>query len=147
MPCSSCRTKPPRAVHRLYLSLGSNLGDRHALLRQALRLLEERVGPVERVSSFIETEPWGFQSEHRFLNACCLVQTTLTPHQCLAATQAIERQMGRTRKSHNGAYHDRPIDIDLLYYDDLTLRTPTLTLPHPHIHERDFVLRPLKEIR
>lgn len=134
-------------MHRLYLSLGSNLGDRHALLHQALRLLEERVGHVERVSSFIETEPWGFQSPHRFLNACCLVHTALTPHQCLAATQDIERSMGRQQKSDHGNYHDRIIDIDLLYYDDLILHTPTLTLPHPHIQERDFVLRPLKEIR
>ena len=130
----------------LYLSLGSNLGDREDMLRRAITLIEERVGKVQRVSSFIETEPWGFESEHPFLNAACLVLTTLSPMQCLDATQQIERELGRKRKSQNGIYHDRPIDIDLLMYDGLTLSTPRLTLPHPRMQERDFVMIPLREI-
>ena len=130
----------------LYLSLGSNLGDREQLLRRAIALIDERVGTVQRVSSFIETEPWGFKSEHPFLNAACLVLTTLSPEECLEATQQIERELGRKRKSRNGIYHDRPIDIDLLMYDDVKLSTPTLTLPHPHMQERDFVMIPLREI-
>ena len=130
----------------LYLSLGSNLGDRAENLRRAIALIGERVGKVQRISSFIETEPWGFESEHPFLNAACLVLTTLSPLECLDATQQIERELGRRTKSSGGIYHDRPIDIDLLMYDDLQLSTPRLTLPHPHMHERDFVMIPLREI-
>lgn len=130
----------------LYLSLGSNLGDREQMLHRAIELIGERIGTVQRVSSFIETEPWGFQSEHPFLNAACMVLTTLSPEQCLKETQKIERELGRTKKSKNGIYHDRPIDIDLLLYDDLKLSTPKLTLPHPHMYERDFVMIPLREI-
>ena len=130
----------------LYLSLGSNLGDRELMLNRAIALIGERVGEVQRVSSFIETEPWGFKSKHPFLNAACLVFTTLSPEQCLEATQQIERELGRKRKSRNGVYHDRPIDIDLLMYDDLELSTPRLTLPHPRMKEREFVMIPLREI-
>ena len=116
------------------------------MLHRAIALIDERIGTVQRVSSFIETEPWGFQSEHPFLNAACMVLTTLSPEQCLKETQKIERELGRTKKSKNGIYHDRPIDIDLLLYDDLKLSTPKLTLPHPHMYERDFVMIPLREI-
>ena len=130
----------------LYLSLGSNLGDREQMLNRAIALIGERVGEVQRVSSFIETEPWGFKSKHPFLNAACLVLTTLSPEQCLETTQQIERELGRKRKSRNGVYHDRPIDIDLLMYDDLELSTPRLTLPHPRMKEREFVMIPLREI-
>ena len=130
----------------LYLSLGSNMGDREQMLHRAIALIGERIGTVQRVSSFIETEPWGFQSEHPFLNATCMVQTTLSPKQCLEATQQIERELGRTVKSKDGIYHDRTIDIDLLLYGDVKLSTPTLTLPHPHMYERDFVMIPLREI-
>lgn len=130
----------------LYLSLGSNLGDREEMLNRAIALIGERIGAVQRVSSFIETEPWGFESKHPFLNAACLVQTELSPMECLEVTQQIERELGRKRKSKNGKYHDRPIDIDLLMYDDLTLSTPRLTLPHPRMKERDFVMIPLREI-
>ena len=116
------------------------------MLHRAIVLIGERIGTIQRVSSFIETEPWGFQSEHPFLNAACMVQTTLSPEQCLEATQQIERELGRTVKSKDGIYHDRTIDIDLLLYGDLKLSTPTLTLPHPHMYERDFVMIPLREI-
>ena len=141
--------------HSLYLSLGSNLGDRHTLLQQAIRLLGQRVGVVRRCSSFIETAPWGFASDHPFLNAAILLETDLTPARCLRETQAIEREMGRTQKSTDGHYHDRPIDIDLLIYDDLHFDTfvytpwgqQRLTLPHPLMEERDFVMRPLSEIK
>ncbi len=131
---------------KLFLSLGSNIGNREETLRLAVRLIDERIGAVQRVSSFIETEPWGFQSEHPFLNAACMVLTTLSPEECLERTQQIERELGRREKSTNGIYHDRPIDIDLLMYGDLKLSTPTLTLPHPRMQERDFVMIPLREI-
>ena len=130
----------------LYLSLGSNLGDREDMLRRAITLIEERVGAVQRVSSFIETEPWGFESEHPFLNAAVMVQTTLSPIECLDRTQQIERELGRKSKSRDGKYHDRPIDIDLLLYGDQTVSTPRLTIPHPLMQERDFVMIPLREI-
>ena len=98
-------------MHQLYLSLGSNLGDREHMLQEALRLIGEDIGNVIRVSSFVETRPWGYESEHLFLNAACKVETTLSPMECLHVTQEIERRLGRTVKSHNG-YCDRPIDID-----------------------------------
>ncbi|WP_302423177.1 2-amino-4-hydroxy-6-hydroxymethyldihydropteridine diphosphokinase [uncultured Prevotella sp.] len=132
--------------HIVYLSLGSNLGDRHATMQSAILLLGKQAGSVDRVSSAIETEPWGFKSANKFLNMCVRITTTLSPEQLLATTKDIELQLGRTTKSVNGQYHDRPIDIDILTYDDLHINTPSLTLPHPHMHERDFVMIPLREI-
>lgn len=132
--------------HIAYLSLGSNLGDRHATMQSAILLLDSQAGTVDRVSSAIETEPWGFESANKFLNMCVRITTTLSPEQLLATTKDIELQLGRTTKSVNGQYHDRPIDIDILTYDDLHINTPSLTLPHPHMHERDFVMIPLREI-
>ena len=133
-------------MHKLYISLGSNLGNKEEKLRRAIELINERIGSVLRTSSFIETEPWGFQSENTFLNAACLVETNLTPRQCLRETQKIERLLGRTLKSRDGVYHDRPIDLDLLLYDDLQINEDDLILPHPHMKERDFVMIPLREI-
>ncbi|MGN0233747.1 MAG: 2-amino-4-hydroxy-6-hydroxymethyldihydropteridine diphosphokinase [Bacteroidaceae bacterium] len=133
-------------VHVLYLALGTNLGDRRANLLRALDMIGQRIGQVCRRSSFLQTEPWGFSSPNIFLNAACMVHTTLGPMQCLECTQQIEREMGRTRKSAEGVYADRVIDIDLLVYDDLHIVTPQLTLPHPLMMEREFVLRPLSEI-
>ena len=132
--------------HIAYLSLGSNLGDRHATMQSAILLLDSQAGTVDRVSSAIETEPWGFESANKFLNMCVRITTTLSPEQLLATTKDIELQLGRTTKSVNGQYHDRPIDIDILTYDDLHINTPSLTRPHPHMHERDFVMIPLREI-
>lgn len=132
--------------HIAYLSLGSNLGDRHATMQSAILLLGKQAGTVDRVSSAIETEPWGFESANKFLNMCVRITTTLSPEQLLTTTKNIELQLGRTTKSVNGQYHDRPIDIDILTYDDLHINTPSLTLPHPHMHERDFVMIPLREI-
>lgn len=132
--------------HNLYIGLGSNLGDRKALIDEALQLIDERVGQVVRVSSYYETEPWGFDSDNTFLNAAALVATTLSPQRCLKETQRIERQLGRTDKTVDGVFQDRTIDIDLLMYDDLEVNEPDLTLPHPHIEERSFVQMPLQEI-
>ena len=131
----------------IYLSLGSNLGDRHTLLLSAIEALIGRVGRLVASSSFIETEPWGFQSPHRFMNAVVLMQTELSPRQLLAVTQDIEKQLGRTAKSDGGVYHDRPIDIDILLYGDLHINQPDLIIPHPRMYQRDFVMRPLNEIR
>lgn len=95
----------------------------------------------------IETEPWGFKSKHKFLNGVILCETDKSPREVLALTQQIERDLGRTRKSRSSRYHDRPIDIDILLYDDLTIDEPDLRIPHPLMHERDFVMIPLNEIR
>ena len=133
--------------HKVYLGLGSNLGDCRENLERAIRLIDDRVGEVIRQSSFIETEPWGFESEHRFVNAVVLCETTKTPREVLLLTQQIERDMGRRKKSVSGGYADRPIDIDILLYDDLTIDEPDLKIPHPLMHQRDFVMIPLNEIK
>ena len=142
-------------MHRVYLGLGSNLGEREEHIRKAVALIGEKVGLVIRQSSLIETEPWGFESENRFLNGVILVETSLTPRQLLRATQKIERSLGRKRKSTDSSlqspdfskYSDRPIDIDILLYDDLTIDEPDLKIPHPLMEQRDFVMIPLNEIK
>lgn len=131
---------------QVYLALGSNQGDRKALLYQAIDAIDHSLGRVDSISSFIETEPWGFTSPHPFLNTTLLLNTELTPLELLDATQAIERELGRRQKSDQAGYTDRPIDIDLLFYEDLILESPRLTLPHPLLHRRAFVLDPLLEI-
>jgi 2-amino-4-hydroxy-6-hydroxymethyldihydropteridine diphosphokinase len=133
-------------MHTVYLSLGTNLGDKEQNLLSAITEIGRRIGSIRAQSAFHSTEPWGFESENTFLNAAVRVETELAPLALLKETQQIERDMGRTQKSVNGKYHDRIIDIDILLYDDLHLNTPKLTIPHPHMYERDFVLIPLKEI-
>lgn len=135
----------------VYFSLGTNLGHKEENLRMAVSKIEERVGRVISLSAFYTTEPWGFSSEHSFLNAALGVETELIPDEVLKLTQEIEQEMGRTLKSVNGVYHDRVIDIDLLlgFSDDGTpirIDTPDLKLPHPLMLERDFVMKPLREI-
>lgn len=139
-----------------YLSLGANLGERERTIDQALAMIAQQTGTLLRCSSFYYSEPWGFESEHPFCNNCCLVESALSPMDFLAATQAIERALGRTHKSQisnlqSPIYTDRVIDIDIIrVLDDegheLTLSTPTLTLPHPLWTQRDFVRIPLAEI-
>lgn len=128
-----------------YLALGTNIGNKRRNMITAAALLAERVGDVLALSGFYETEPWRFQSENTFLNAALQLETSLSPLELLKATQQIEVEMGRTQKS-NGTYHDRIIDIDILLYDDLILQTPELTLPHPLMQDRRFVMEPLLEI-
>lgn len=137
-------------IHNLYLSLGSNLGDRRATIQRALALIDDRIGSVYKVSSFLETEPVGFCSPNPFLNIACLVHTMMSPIDCLHETIRIEQELGRTAKSilpdGTPQYKDRTIDIDMLMYDELTMNTPELTLPHPRMQERDFVMIPLRQI-
>ena len=115
-------------------------------MHEAITLIEKKIGPVLRQSSFHETEPWGFDSPNLFLNACVCVSTSLAPRQLLETTQAIEIEMGRVKKSINAQYTDRIIDIDILLYDQLNINEPDLIVPHPLMKERDFVMLPLKEI-
>ncbi|WP_300729728.1 2-amino-4-hydroxy-6-hydroxymethyldihydropteridine diphosphokinase [uncultured Bacteroides sp.] len=131
---------------KVYLGLGTNLGDKEANLHTAVRLIKEKIGEVTSLSSFYATEPWGFTSENAFLNAAACVETQLGPQEVLQLTQEIEKELGRTKKSSGGVYSDRLIDIDLLLWDDLILETPELTLPHPLMTERSFVMDPLVEI-
>lgn len=130
----------------LYLSLGTNLGDRHENLSRALDLIGREVGTVVLASDIIETQPWGFDSSNRFLNMVVKVDTDLKPIEALHVTQDIEHCLGRTAKTVDGVYHDRLIDIDLLMYDDVVMNTPELTLPHPRMHQRQFVMEPLAQI-
>ena len=128
-----------------YLGLGTNVGNKRRNMITAAALLAERVGDILALSGFYETEPWGFESENFFLNAAVKLKTSFSPLEVLQITQQIEKELGRTEKS-NGVYHDRIIDIDILLYDDEVLQIPGLTLPHPLMHERKFVMDPLAEI-
>lgn len=133
-------------MHTVYLSLGTNLGEKEQNLLRAIEEIGKRIGPVRAQSAFLHTEPWGFESENSFLNAAVKVDTELSPLVIMYVAQAIERKLGRTHKSKNRIYHDRIIDIDILLYNNLSISTPTLTIPHPLMNERDFVLIPLKQI-
>ena len=146
------------------MGLGSNLGDKEANIRKAIQMINERVGKVLRQSPLIETEPWGFESENKFLNGAILCETELSPRELLKTTQQIERDLGRKKKYNclylclskclnvfsskcRKTYSDRPIDIDILLYDDLTVDEPDLKIPHPLMYERDFVMIPLNTIK
>ncbi len=133
-------------MYSVYLSLGTNLGNRKRNIREAIEKIGEQIGVVERQSALFETKPWGFSSPNDFINACVMVKTLLAPRQLLIATQRIEQEMGRTMKSVDGAYHDRIIDIDILLIDNLKIDEPDLKVPHPLMEERDFVMVPLREI-
>ena len=122
-----------------YLGLGTNIGNKRRNMITAAALLAERVGDILALSGFYETEPWGFESENFKL------KTSFSPLELLRITQRIEKELGRAEKS-SGVYHDRIIDIDILLYEDEVLQIPELTLPHPLMHERKFVMEPLAEI-
>lgn len=129
-------------MHTIYLSLGSNLGDRAAHLAAAIAALAPAV-KVTRESAIYETEPWGYTAQPAFLNQAVAGQTTLRPRELLAHLKAIETTVGRTPTFR---YGPRQIDLDILFYDDLELDEPGLTIPHPQLFQRPFVLLPLAEI-
>ena len=136
----------------LYLLIGSNQGDREALLQQATDLIQLRIGSVVACSHFYETAPWGKfangEEPQNFLNQALKVETFLSPHDALKEALSIEKQLGRLRidKTADRAYSSRPIDIDLIFYDSIVINTPDLTLPHPRMHLRRFVLEPLCDV-
>ena len=136
----------PANTHMVYLGLGTNLGDKQKNLNDAIRMLGNQVGEVEKVSSVIETEPEGFKSDNMFLNAVVKVRTALSPFEILDITQDVEKSLGRKEKSSNGIYHDRVIDIDILLYHDINISTPRLVIQHPRLTQREFVMTPLAEI-
>jgi 2-amino-4-hydroxy-6-hydroxymethyldihydropteridine diphosphokinase len=134
----------------IYLGIGTNLGKREENIREALRLLDAKVGDQMACSSIYRSKPQGFVSDNEFANIVVAYQTEYTPEEILHITQQIEQELGRTHKTVNGIYHDRIIDIDLLLAKIGTLsldcNTPTLTIPHPRMKSRDFVLIPLQEV-
>lgn len=123
--------------------LGGNVGDKSKIFQQTKKLISERIGVITKESSVYATEPWGFESE-LFWNQAIATVTELDPYEILVQTQSIEKELGRISKST--IYEARIIDIDLLFYDDLVLEMPDLTIPHPKMGERKFVLIPLAEI-
>lgn len=130
---------------KVYLGLGTNLGNKEQNLELAINLLRLEVGFISCISKFYESKPWGFKSENDFLNAVIEIETTLTPIDLLAKTQNLEEKIGRTSKTSN-VYTDRLIDIDILLYDNIIVDNPELKIPHQLLHLRDFVLIPLSEI-
>jgi len=136
-------------TEEIYLSLGSNLGDRVNHLEEALGHIADQVGKPGSISGIYESEPWGFSSEHSFLNCCASVLTDLEPLQVLDSILKIEKGMGRERNFSRGTsdgYVDRVVDIDLLLFGERFYDHPRLILPHPAMADRRFVLLPLNEI-
>lgn len=134
----------------IYFGIGTNLGNREENIREALRLLDAKVGVQMACSSIFRSKPQGFVSANEFANIVVAYQTEYTPEEILHITQQIEQELGRIHKTVDGIYHDRIIDIDLLLAKIGTLsldcNTPTLTIPHPRMNSRDFVLIPLQEV-
>lgn len=140
-------------LHNVYIGLGSNLGQREENILQAYGYIERLIGHIVCQSAFFYSEPWGFQSTNGFVNSAIRVETALSPFEVLRQTQHIEHLLGKTsahatiRQAHGVClYQDRPIDIDILLYDDLTINEPELKIPHPLMQEREFVMIPLREV-
>ena len=131
--------------NQVYLSLGTNLGDRELNLRLGLRSLSELAGQILEVSSVYESSPWGDSDLLPFYNAVVLIQTNLSPSELLICCKQIEKELGRDEKTKSG-YLNRPIDLDILTYDQLLINSEKLTIPHPFLQDRKFVLIPFSEI-
>lgn len=131
-------------MHKAYLSLGGNIGNRRENLNRAVEILSESEGiNVTGVSSFYETDPWGFEDQEAFLNIAVEIETSLNPYELLEKCQYVESELKRVRLVHWGP---RTIDVDILTYDDYTSQSAELTVPHPRMTERGFVLVPLAEL-
>lgn len=131
-------------MNKVFLGIGSNLGDREANLKEAVKGLGETIGTIISCSSVYETEPWGFETEEQFLNMVVEADTKLNPSGLLGAILMTEAKLGRTRSGKQ--YSSRLIDIDILLFNDLIMNEEALQIPHPHLHKRKFVLVPLCEI-
>lgn len=129
-----------------YLGLGSNIGDGISNIENAIQLLKENNIHTIQISSFYESEPWGYESSNSFINCCVSISTKLTPNELLISLKKIEIQLGRKNKTKSCTYSDRIIDLDIIFYSNLIVNTDSLTLPHPHFQERNFVLIPMSEI-
>ena len=127
----------------IYVGIGSNVGDRKANCRRAVKLMNESGMTVIKESSLYETEPWGVKEQPLFINMAAIAQTDLSPDASLTALKCIEKEMGRQETSMWGP---RCIDLDILFYDDIVMSGKDLSIPHPLLHQREFVLLPLCEI-
>lgn len=131
-------------MHKVFLGIGGNIGDKKENFRKVLHLIEKKIGSVISTSSIYETPPWGFRSDDLFWNQVLVVETRLEAEEILWRVQEIEDLFGRQRTEEQ--YASREMDLDILYFDDLWMETNTLIIPHPKLHERKFVLVPLVEI-
>ena len=129
-----------------FILLGSNMGNREELLNEAIEHIELRCGRVVLKSSLYESEPWGFDADVYFLNQAIAIESVLSPHDLLKELLTIEAELGRKRKENHIGYESRPIDLDIIYYDDIINNDEDLILPHPRLHLRRFVLMPICEI-
>lgn len=132
-----------------HVNIGSNIGDSLRIIRKAISLISKNIANVNSmtVSSPVSSEPWGFESQNRFVNVGVQFTTTLSPPQLLEKLQQIEQTLGSSpHRNPDGSYHDREIDIDIIHLGDKVIDTPELTVPHPHMAQREFVLLPLAEI-
>ena len=139
--------------HSVLLLTGSHFRGKEQILRRAAERIAEQVGPIERASQICYSEAWGFTCEEKFANQAILVSTGLAADEVLMKTQAIERELGRDRVAESKEklltgerYASRVVDIDIIFYDDIVVESEELTLPHPLMHEREFVLRPMLEV-
>lgn len=134
--------------YKAYLNIGSNKGDRIANIGQAVALITSLATEGRIIkSALVETEPWGFDSPSRFINVGVVIETSLPPEELLTRLQEIERIISPTpHRDASGAYIDREIDIDIIVIDGVEIDTPRLTVPHPRMHLRDFVMKPLDEL-
>ncbi|MDE6085266.1 MAG: 2-amino-4-hydroxy-6-hydroxymethyldihydropteridine diphosphokinase [Muribaculaceae bacterium] len=131
----------------VHLNIGSNTGDRPALIERAIVLIGQRAGEVTARSSVVESPPWGFESSHSFINVGINIETMLSPLGLLDVLQEIEREVSPLpHRNPDGSYRDRGIDIDIIAWENKTVTTDRLTVPHPRARERDFVMIPLREI-
>jgi 2-amino-4-hydroxy-6-hydroxymethyldihydropteridine diphosphokinase len=132
-------------LHKVYLSTGSNIGDRLNTLHKAKSDIERYMGAVKSESSIYESEAWGFESEQNFLNQILLIESRLSPKELLNAIARIENEHGRVR-TNSSFYTSRTLDIDIVFYDDAIICEENIEIPHAKLHERLFVLLPLVEI-
>lgn len=130
----------------IIFSIGGNLNNSAEKFDKLWKLIKSKIGIIKKKSSFYESEALGFVSENSFINSAICVESALSPNEILLMTQNIERELGRTKKSIGCQYSDRSMDIDIITYEDKVIQSDTLTIPHPRMHERKFVLIPLCEI-
>jgi 2-amino-4-hydroxy-6-hydroxymethyldihydropteridine diphosphokinase len=131
-------------LHQVVIALGTNLGDKELNLKNAIHLIRSKVGDVSKVSSIFKNSAVGFESENEFFNACLICETELNPKQVLKRLQEIEKILGRIKTKES--YEDRVIDLDIIFYEDLVMKSENLQIPHPNYQERNFVLFPLLEL-
>jgi len=132
--------------NQVYLLLGGNQGDVRSVFLQTLGLIRASVGTIKTLSPVYRSEPWGFETGESFLNQVVIVNTALDPEDLLKEILDIEKKMGRVRNDENGKYSSRPIDIDILFYNDIIINSHDLIVPHPRLHLRNFTLVPLNDI-